>query len=651
MKGVKKTSTDNNTKWQCGKCNGDVRLPPPPTFQPTTTMVMDDGSSSSNFSNVHHVKCALKCSTPRYHLTCTSVPKGSQIYQCAIIISSEALATTTGGGAVATTAATVSASDDTTSDALGGGGESVTTSMIAQKMKQPHSSSSTNNVWWNPNNIPYGKQPHRSNNNQQQSLPGSISSHSNSSSKKNWPTSMLSFICPKCDVEGTSRYLLEYFERFASMKKLYYGEYLKNVNKRCNNNHSVTTNCRLDRVDESVDARTGETFLWHLMKDNRKDYIHKKNIQVMSSNSSMPSPESNTELETTDNNYYNWNPSEIQLSNMTKVITTLSEQQQQLHSSHNYEKQQNNKRQKKSAAIQLSASYLVGMPIRLYNPIDNTYHTGRIIDYQLNAPYAVDDEPLTTSTTNTTTNVTSSNSPPNNIGSLVDKEICTTLYLIRFRHGVDNRKISVHKWIYIEEHAVTVGGEICWANVGYLANGTYITDSTTTTTTSNKVVEYSPNKLNNDDGITKSSADDQQYISPYRPVQIVFRSLLEMISCQNLNPLNDALNVLAMGFGQTFSHVRLSIIGGGKQCDDKTTIDVEEDMSILHTELIPFTSNNPKWLDQFLHRAELSDEELVIGIGMACMEKEEERRIRARLNLSVSYINPELHKTTEDGLR
>ena len=123
MKGVKKTTTDNNTKWLCGKCNGDVRLPPPPSFQPTTTMEVVDGSSSSNFSNVHHFKCALKCSTPRYHLTCTSVPKGSQIYQCAIIISSEALATTT-GGAVATTAATVSASDDTTSDALGGGGES-----------------------------------------------------------------------------------------------------------------------------------------------------------------------------------------------------------------------------------------------------------------------------------------------------------------------------------------------------------------------------------------------------------------------------------------------------------------------------------------------------------------------------------------------
>jgi hypothetical protein len=563
------------------------------------------------------------------------VPKGSQIYQCAII-SSEALTATT-GGAVATAAATVSASDDTTiCDALlGGGGEGVTTSMIEQKI-QPHSSSPTNNVWWNPNNIPDGKQQYRSTN--QQSLPGSTSTHSNSSSKKNWPTSMLSFICPKCDVEGTSRYLLEYFERFATMKKLYYGEYLKN--KSSNNNHSVT-NCRLDRVDESVDARTGETFIWHLMKDNRKDYIHKKKMQV--SSNSMLSPESNIELETTDNNY-NWNPSEIKLSNMARVITTLSDQQQ-LYSSH-YEKQQNNKRQKKSAPIQLFPSYLVGMPIRLYNPIDNTYHTGRIIDYQLNAPYAVDDEPSTTST-NTTTNLTSSVNSPNNIGRLVDKEICTTLYLIRFRHGVENRKISVHKWIYIEEHAVIVGGEICWANVGHLANGTYITEDSTTTVS--KVVEYSPNKKN-DDGITKSSLDDQQYISPYRPVQIVFRSLLEMISCQNLNPLDDSLNVLAMGFGQTFSHVRLSLIGGGKQCDDKMTGDVE-DMSMMHTELIPFTPNNPRWLDHFLHRAELSDEELAIGIGMACMEKEEERRIRVRLYLSLSFINPELHKTTEDGLR
>ena len=117
-----------------------------------------------------------------------------------------------------------------------------------------------------------------------------------------------------------------------------------------------------------------------------------------------------------------------------------------------------------------------------------------------------------------------------------------------------------------------------------------------------------------------------------------------MIPCKNLNPLNDALNVLAMGFGQTFSHVRLSLMGGCKQCDDKTTISTSlqqnwnvEDKSMMHTELIPFTPNNPIWLGQFLHKAELSDEELAVGIGMACMEKEEERRIRVRLNLSVSF--------------
>lgn len=629
MKGVKKTTTDNNTKWLCGKCNGDVRLPPPPpppfqtkrqstllaaetTASTTTEEVVVDEISSSRFSNVHHVKCALKCSTPHYHLVCTSVPKGSQIYQCAII-SSEVLEMT---GVDVSAAAAVSASDDTTSDTLGGGNGGVTTSLIEQKI-QPHSSSyKKNSVLWNPDNILDTKQPHRSTN--QQLLPGSTSS--NSSSKKNWPTSMLSFICPKCDVEGTSQYLLEYFERFATMKKTYYGEYLKN-DKQCNNNHSVTK-CRLDRVDESVDARTGETFLWHLMKDNRK------NIQV---SSNMLSPESKTELETTNNNN-NWNPSEIQLSNMAKILTTLSDQQ--LHSHH--EKQQN-KRQK-SAAFQLDPSYLVGMAIRLYNPIDNSYHTGRIIDCQLNAPYAVD-EPPTSTTTNVTFFNDSSDLSPTNIGSLVDREICNTLFLIRFRHGVDNRKISVHKWIYLEEHAIIVGGEICWANVGHLADGAYKCSS------------------NNNDGISKPS-DEQQYMSPYRPVQIVLRSLLEMIPCQNLSPLNDALNVLAMGFGQTFSHVRLSLMGGDKQCDDKTTTSMSlqpngdlEYMSMMHTELFPFTPNNPRWLDQFLHCAELSDEELAVGIGMACMEKEEERRIRVRLNLSVSFINQELQKTTEDGLR
>ena len=46
---------------------------------------------------------------------------------------------------------------------------------------------------------------------------------------REWPLQRQSFICPSCDVEGTSRYLLEYFEKFQAMKKNFYAEYEKNI--------------------------------------------------------------------------------------------------------------------------------------------------------------------------------------------------------------------------------------------------------------------------------------------------------------------------------------------------------------------------------------------------------------------------------------
>ena len=67
----------------------------------------------------------------------------------------------------------------------------------------------------------------------------------------------------------------------------------------------------------------------------------------------------------------------------------------------------------------------------------------------------------------------------------------------------------------------------------------------------------------------KLQAQKKEYVSQYRPVQILFRSMLEMIPVQNLNPpisctdnkkpsvrgeisMNESpcMNVLAMGFGQ-----------------------------------------------------------------------------------------------------
>lgn len=405
------------------------------------------------------------------------------------------------------------------------------------------------------------------------------------------------------------------------MKTSFYAEYLGGSNN--------ATGCRRDRADESAEARTGEAFFWHLMKDNRKDYLRRRRA------------EGETICGELD-----WKSSEIQLKSMSKVLTFLSKQLQQ-------QQQRRQKRQKNK--FQLDSSYLVGMPIRLFNPIDNSYHSGRVIDYKTNAPYKVD-HPVSY----LKSSAPSDSSTPD-IGQLTDGKICRTLYLIRFRHGVEGRKTAVHEWIYLEEHAITIGGEICWANVGN-HSGDQV-DST--------------NEKENNDGKPKSSdsgtqhvtkldfrlqAQKGEYVCPYRPVQIIFRSMLEMIPVQNLNPLisclesksctnamgevNPCLNVLAMGFGQAFNHVRLSLGDSGTKIVKESKFAAKEAkgngketaVEPARPVAIPLTPSNPSWIDRILHRAQLSDEDVALGLASACMEKEEERRVRARRHLSVCHI-------------
>jgi hypothetical protein len=327
---------------------------------------------------------------------------------------------------------------------------------------------------------------------------------------------------------------------------------------------------------------------------------------------------------------------------MAKVLTFLSKQL------HQQQKQQHQRRQKRQKnTFQLDPSYLVGMPIRLFNPIDNSYHTGRVLDFKLGAPHRIDQTIYSSKSSE------SSSIPPiPKICELTDRKICSTLFLIRFRQGIEGRKISVHKWIYLEEHAVTIGGEICWANVGHHSGGAMDDRN-------NQIVDDSkPKNAVSTPRFLKSDVKlhAQQYLSPYRPVQIIFRSLLEMIPLQNLNPFvsceditkthtskrgkDSCLNVLAMGFGQTFSHVRLCLRdGGGSERKSATPTSLNNTPEEpARAEVVLLTPNNPSWLDQILHRAELSDEDVALGLGMACMEKEEERRIRARCHLSVSHI-------------
>ena len=377
--------------------------------------------------------------------------------------------------------------------------------------------------------------------------------------QRDWPLQADSFICPNCDVEGSSRYLIEYFEKFRSMKKNFYAEYIGG----CNNNTAE----RLARVDESFDSRTGQAFIWHLMKDNCGD----------------------CEIES-------WNASEIQLIGISDVLTYLSRDAQQLNARHE-------KRQK--CRLDLEPSYLVGMPVRLFNPIENSYHSGRIIDYKLNAPFEED-----RCLSDTKPSASDAFFPEPDMKELLDETIMRTLYLVRFRQGSEGRKISVHQWIYLEEHAVAVGGEVCWAKVDNVSD---------TGAVENQNKEEEEDKRFKSPWAAAASSVRLHPVSKsaHRPVQISFRSLLEMISLEELNSA-----VLALGFGRHVTHTRLTLN--------------ESVNEMGSSRLLPFTTSNPSWMNQILDQARLSDDDLTFGVAMACMEKEEERRVRIWSNLPVS---------------
>jgi len=75
-----------------------------------------------------------------------------------------------------------------------------------------------------------------------------------------------------------------------------------------------------------------------------------------------------------------------------------------------------------------NANDLIGKPVRLYCPMGNSYHNGRILDVR---PCPED-----------------------------------TLCLVRFPEGKDSRKMALTTWIHLEEHCVAVATEAVWGLFG-----------------------------------------------------------------------------------------------------------------------------------------------------------------------------------------
>jgi hypothetical protein len=91
----------------------------------------------------------------------------------------------------------------------------------------------------------------------------------------------------------------------------------------------------------------------------------------------------------------------------------------------------------------LPPDYLLGHCLRLYCPLDNQYHTGRIIDWRQRWV------PLVTSTTTTT-------SRKRDDDLYWDSEFADVEYYVRFAAGTEYRKVSYSAWLILEEHSIAI---------------------------------------------------------------------------------------------------------------------------------------------------------------------------------------------------
>lgn len=351
------------------------------------------------------------------------------------------------------------------------------------------------------------------------------------------------FLCPYCDVEGTSHYLVEYFEAYRKAKT-----------KFCHDDEAV------DRVCPA--SKLGRAFVLMLLAKgataNAEAFSASTTQNICSTTSGV------------------FKSSEVRLDLMEKITKSIANvagtADNILH----------------TPRRQLHPSDLVGQPIRLFNPIEDAYHVGRIVDYK-----TIEEVEMNPSLS------------PNSRSSVesyrFDDAIGRTQYLVRFRAGVDGRKIPVHQWIFLEEHALNVGVALVWGDTGTAANV----------------------KCDNTSGCEDISLH-------HRPAQVMFRTAIEMIPVKGLNesPLSTKTSALAYFFGKDFHHAVLhfehheGIRDGVRSKEVSCSKFVASDFLRISNQL-----------KTMLRQAPYDDNDLAKAIALASMESEEQRRIRQFLKL------------------
>ena len=434
------------------------------------------------------------------------------------------------------------------------------------------------------------------------------------------------YLCPYCDVEGTSHYLIEYFEAYRRSKT-----------KFCKNQEAV------DRVAPATEL--GRKFIEHVISKASTNHL-KPGKGLPQGKSKILSPSklmgignggkipaaAGTLPGLSKEELALQTMSEIQLPHIRRLLSGIV---------------RGDDGSATSEDVPLDPTFFVGQPIKLYSPIEDAYHVGRIIDWRSvpsttksggegednkgsSKPHngAGEDEPPKQKTRKpkdkqvkeanrneaspkTTTSPSSASSGANKFDNAVGR----TQYLVRFRAGIDGRKIPVHQWMFLEEHAVAVGVGLIWANTS---------GQTGDKVRASNEASDSTQKASN----VKVPAKPRMH---YRPAQIVVRSILEMLPVKKLNTLQERDDVFALAhyFHRDFHYAILkfdrampanAVAANGGSADSR-----EDPLTMVAADFV----RPPPNLQKAIREARIDDDaSLVLSISMATMEREEERRAR-----------------------
>lgn len=376
------------------------------------------------------------------------------------------------------------------------------------------------------------------------------------------------FLCDYCNVQGSAQYLIEYFSNFRKVKTQYFddNEAVDSIPPVVNVDDSNSENV----ITKGLAIENG--FITHIMNQYQHDSLKKQ--------------------------------SEVTLENIRRIHENVSSGSSSFPSGH----------------YVVTSNYLLGQPLQLYCNITRSYHCGRIIDSRIiDSSFHQRLKAQSKTTMNARSDYISQDSIKDYM--TLDKNIGCTQYLVRFRAGLDGRKIATHQWLFLEEHPIMVGVVTVWAK----------------TPTSIPVPVFQDS-----DGVSKKRNDPNEkhhkMTSIFSPAKIFVRTAIERYRLSEPESVTDSnVEVFAAFYDREDKHVYLKLADKMKSDVGTEMLGASANSEQLSKETILYDSFDeivaahwnepPVKVKLYLQTMRARDETLVENIAAAMVDEEEKQRI------------------------